>query len=170
MPFAHFSQPSIRSGTSIISLNDRRALIEFLELPFPLNCDSASVGQCIVTSNRILLEGLRALGVAGSARTASVFCYFPPVQSLWKDEHTIQRLDQSVSVTVPDRAGDDGEGPRGTEADAEEICESMHIQAMLAKIGASMGFSIWLPKPDRGRVLKIWRPEKGVLVESLTLG
>ncbi len=46
---------------------------------------------------------------------------------------------------------------------------SIKIQALLAKIGSEMKFSIWLPKSDRVRVLKYWTPSAGELLESLPL-
>lgn len=33
-----------------------------------------------------------------------------------------------------------------------------------------MGYSIWLPKADRGRVLKAWKAEPGELLDQLPLG
>jgi hypothetical protein len=54
-------------------------------------------------------------------------------------------------------------------SDDSEIRESMQIQASLAELGVSMGFKIWIPKPDRGRVLKVWKPDEGALLEELPL-
>jgi hypothetical protein len=53
---------------------------------------------------------------------------------------------------------------------ADEIRESMQIQALLARIGTQMGFSIWLPRADRTRVLKAWTPAPGDLLDALPLG
>ena len=50
--------------------------------------------------------------------------------------------------------------------------ESMHtqMQALLAKIGESMGFRVWIPSTDRQRVLETWRPvNDSVLLTSLPL-
>ena len=46
----------------------------------------------------------------------------------------------------------------------------MQIQGLLAYIGTEMGFRIWLPKADRGRVLKVWNAQPGELVDELPLG
>jgi hypothetical protein len=154
------------NNLSMISLNDRRALIEFLNLPVPFDWDKTSIGTRIVATNKIILDGMRKLGLNGSARTVSVFCYFPPMKALWKGEHTVSRVDKEVDVTVP--VSNDNDTP--IEADSNSIRESMQVQALIAKIGASMGFSIWLPKADRGRVTKAWVPENGELLESLPLG
>jgi hypothetical protein len=156
---------------SVISLKDRRALIEFLGVSVSFDWDTASIGQRIVTTNQLLLDGLSKLGVIGSARTVSVFCYFPSMKALWKGEHTVRRTDKSISVTVP--AAVDGEGIEDgdtVDAKTEEVRESMQMQALIAKIGTNMGFAIWLPKADRGRVLKVWTPEEGELLEDLPLG
>lgn len=156
---------------SVISLKDRRTLIEFLGLPVSFDWGNASIGQRIVISNQVLLDGLRKLGLAGSAQTASVFCYFSPMKALWKGEHTVKRTDKSISVTVPGPVDAEDTGESATEENgAEEIRESMQIQALIAKIGTSMGFAIWLPRADRGRVLKAWSPEKGELLDDLPLG
>ena len=48
-----------------------------------------------------------------------------------------------------------------------EIRESLQMQAILADIGSKMGFQIWLPRSDRGRVLTKWKPKAGILLEEL---
>jgi hypothetical protein len=70
---------------SVISLKDRRALCEFLSLPF--DWSTTSMGQRVVNSNSILLDGLRAcgFGLATSARTVTRFCYWDEMRALWKD-------------------------------------------------------------------------------------
>lgn len=67
-------------------------------------------------------------------------------------------------MTVPERHETDEQ-----EEDEEEIRESHQMQATLAEIGALMGFRIWLPKADRGNVLKKWKPEDGELLDNLPL-
>jgi len=51
-----------------------------------------------------------------------------------------------------------------------QLRESMQIQALLARIGAMMGFYIWLPKADRARVRQAWTPGPGQLLDALPLG
>lgn len=153
------------NNISIISLKDRRALIEFLSLPVSFDWEKESIGRRIVATNKILLDGIRAVGITGSARTVSRFCYFAPTQALWKGQHTVKRTDKSITVTVP--PGGDAEDTEGS--DKIDLRESMQMQALLAKIGTSMGFTIWLPKSDRGRVLKAWKPEKKELLDDLPL-
>ncbi len=154
------------SNLSIISLNDRRTIIEFLDLSVPFDWDAASIGTRIVVTNKIILDGMRALGLDGSARTISKFFYSSPVKALWKGEHTVKRVDKSVSVTVPTMPDVEEE----EETDKDTVRESMQIQALIAKIGTMMGYSIWLPKADRGRVLKAWNAAPGELLDHLPLG
>jgi hypothetical protein len=154
------------NNLSMISLNDRRAIIEFLDLPVPFDWDTASIGTGITATNAIILEGVRAQGLQGSARTLTRFFYSPAIQVLWKGQHTVKRTDKKVSVTVPTVPDDDTE----IVDDAGSVRESMQIQGLIAKIGTLMGFTIWLPRADRGRVLKVWHAQPGELVDELPLG
>lgn len=154
------------NNLSIISLKDRRAVIVFLELPFSFDWDSASVGTRITETNEIIIKGVHALGLDGSARTISRLFYSPLVKPLWKGEHTVKRTDKDVNVTIPTVPDDEEE----SAPDPETIRESMQIQALIAKIGTMMGYTIWLPKADRGRVLKVWSPKAGELLDVLPLG
>lgn len=154
------------SNLSMISLNDRRAVIEFLGLSVPFDWDTASIGTRMTETNKVILDGIRKLGLTGSARTATRFFYSPQVKALWKGEHTVKRVDKNVSVivpTVPDEEESD-------TLDADSVRESMQIQGLIAKIGTLMGFTVWLPKSDRGRVLKVWKAEPGELLDELPLG
>lgn len=154
------------NNLSMISLNDRRAIIEFLDLPVPFDWDTASIGTRITATNAIILECLRAQGLQGSARTLTRFFYSPAIQALWKGQHTVKRTDKKVSVTVPTVPDDETE----TADESGSVRESMQIQGLIAKIGTLMGFTIWLPRADRGRVLKVWHAQPGELVDELPLG
>lgn len=151
---------------SMISQNDRRLIIKFLEIDLPFDWESTSIGQRIVVTNKLIIEKFNALGLKGTARTITKFCYSPEVKASWKGEHTVQLSDKSINVTIPDIS----EEIEGVVGSIEEVRESMQIQALLAKIGAAMGFTIWLPKADRGRVLKAWTPEPGELIDILPVG
>lgn len=180
---------------SVVSLRDRRAILDFLGVDLPFEWSKAPVGVQIAETNKAIQAAARDLGLTGSARTISCFFYLPPVKGLWRGEHTIQLPGRSVSVAVPtEMEGEEvvedagtaipGAGTRpagqlamGGEqlgkvggAPADEIRESMQIQALLAKIGTMMGFSIWLPRADRSRVLKAWTPGPGELLDALPLG
>ncbi len=155
------------NNLSVVSLHDRRAIIEALNLPIQIDWDKASIGTRIMVTSKALLSGIRAFGVSGTARTVSRFCYYAPVKALWKKQDTVQKTGEKVSVVVPS-AVDAEEERKGTSSD--EIRESMQIQALLADIGSRMGLSIWLPRSDRARVLKAWKAKKGTLLDDLPLG
>lgn len=65
--------------------------------------------------------------------------------------HKVRRADKDVIVTVPEDRDDHIEEPPLAPT---EVRESIQIQANLAQIGSAMGMQIWLPKADRGAVLK----------------
>src|SRR5665213_3042162 len=135
---------------SAVSMKHRKALMDFLEINSPFDLASASIGKRISYSNESITEATRALGLTGSARTLYSFLYSEPVSNLWQD--TIKREGQQLIVTVPHKG---------------EIRESLQMQAILADIGSKMGFQIWLPPSDRGRVLTKWTPKTGMLLEEL---
>jgi hypothetical protein len=88
---------------SVVSLNDRRRLCEFLGIQNGPDFERASIGERITASNARILEHFSGLDIRGSARTLSVFVYSPEVKPLWK----------------PDRA-EEPEPPRPTPPAAEE--------------------------------------------------
>jgi hypothetical protein len=149
---------------SAVSMKHREALIDFLEIKPPFDWASASIGKRISYSNESIQEATRVLGVTGSARTLYRFLYSEPVSNLWQD--TLKREGKQVIVTVPPNA----EAGKNEPANEGEMRESLQIQAALAEIGTRMGFQIWLPRADRGRVLTKWKPDAGVLLEDLPVG
>jgi hypothetical protein len=80
--------------------------------------------------------------------------------------HTVNRPDKVVTVSVPDNASviDNDQAPPETETR-----ESHRIQALIAQIGARMGLSIWIPRADRGNVLKEWKNGVQHVLERLPL-
>ena len=72
---------------------------------------------------------------------------------------------KEVLVNVPD----DNEVEEGVVAGAKAVRESIKTQALLARIGETLGFKIWLPISDRSRVLKEWKPKPDTLLEDLPL-
>jgi hypothetical protein len=149
----------------IISLGDRQKLIERFGFPHDFDFGTSSIGEKVVKSNRAILAGLRSLGIDGTARTITRFCYFPEMKALWKMEHTVKREDRDVAVTVP--IDTEAEEPEINQQD--EIRESLHIQALLADIGSRMGMKIWIPKADRSSVLKLWKGSEDQLLDRLPL-
>ncbi|HVT18136.1 MAG TPA: EVE domain-containing protein [Thermoanaerobaculia bacterium] len=77
--------------------------------------------------------------------------------------HRVRTPDGLVTVSVPSET--DVEEVR-TEA---ETRESTKVQALIAKIGATMGMRIWLPKSDRLAVSKEWTSDGETLLNTLPL-
>jgi len=143
---------------SVISLKDRRLLLECLTSPYVTEFDGQSIGAKIIQSNSVLANAIEVNGVNRDARKISEYCYYPPVKELWRGEFSApQEISTSNQpkefiVTV---ASDDAD----EQFDEGEVRESIKIQGLLAKIGEQMGFDIWLPNPDRARVAKVWQPK-----------
>ncbi|HBH12935.1 MAG TPA: hypothetical protein DDX29_07455 [Clostridiales bacterium] len=72
---------------------------------------------------------------------------------------------KTVAVSVPEDDNDE----IGQKHEGDEVRDSIKIQALLCKIGETMGFKLWLPKSDRSRVIKEWIPESGKLLDVLPL-
>ena len=154
---------------SVISLKDRKLLLECLNSPYAAEFDSKTIGTKIIHSNSVLAEAIQASGVSGDARKISEYCYYAPVKELWRGEFSApQELStndkpKEFIVTV---ASDDAD----EQLDEGEVRESIKIQGLLAKIGEQMGFDIWLPNPDRARVAKVWQPrDPRTLLNTLPL-
>lgn len=151
---------------SIISLNDKRLIIDFLNIELPFIWENASIGTRIVETNIPIINALNNFGITGSARTISSFLYSGMVKPLWRGKLSVKRADKEINVTVPVTPEDvDDEA-----VETDTVRESMQIQGLIAKIGTIMGFAIWLPKADRSRVFKVWKPAPGELLEELPLG
>ena len=68
----------------------------------------------------------------------------------------IRTLDREVEVEVPVHEEDAPHELMEESTDAvQESRESIRYQAKVALIGAEMGFHIWVPKSDKGRVLDL---------------
>lgn len=80
--------------------------------------------------------------------------------------HTVNRPDKVVTVSVPEDATPTDEAPVPQEVATRE---SIQIQSLIAQIGARMGMSIWIPRNDRGGVLREWKKEPQPLLERLPL-
>ncbi|HUI31945.1 MAG TPA: hypothetical protein VLX91_17175 [Candidatus Acidoferrales bacterium] len=153
------------SNISIISMKDRRLIIEHFGFPMTFDYDNATSGVRFANTNEIILRGFRSEGVEGSARTISEFCYRSPAKALWRGTHTVEIGKKPVEVSIPRDDDDD------TSYDAEEEGprESIAMQAIVAEIGAKMGMQIWIPKGDRSRILRVWHPTGEELLDRLPL-
>lgn len=159
------------SNLSMISLKDRRAVIEYLGLQTPYEWDSASIGTRMAHTNGAIIAAAQELGLPANARTITSFFYTPQAKQLWRPglQHVVKLPDGVVIVSVPTHEEEEEDEAGTAEAETSDLRESMQIQALLAKIGATMGHKIWLPRSDRSRVLKAWEPRAGQLLESLPL-
>ncbi|MGA3286667.1 MAG: EVE domain-containing protein [Bacteroidota bacterium] len=78
--------------------------------------------------------------------------------------HSIRTpLNKQISVSIPEEEIEE------QKLDIAEHRQSIQIQALLAEIGEKMGMKIWVPRSDRSRVLDIWKPQGGSLLESLPM-
>ena len=68
----------------------------------------------------------------------------------------VRILDREVEVEVPDHEEDGAALEPGTVEPAapSDSRESTQVQAKVARIGAEMGFRIWVPRNDKARVLE----------------
>jgi hypothetical protein len=74
------------ANVSVISLNDRRKVIEHFGLAHGIDFERDSVGKKVALSNLAIREGFAKLGVKQNARTISAFLYSAPVRPSWKTE------------------------------------------------------------------------------------
>lgn len=75
--------------------------------------------------------------------------YRAEVKQHWSPERKVKTLDGELTVAVPE-----DEEEQGEEANHPAVeRQSIQMQAGIARIGAMMGFKIWVPRADRQRVL-----------------
>ncbi len=85
---------------------------------------------------------------------------------------TVRTPERDVTVEIP--ADDEEEQEELIEATSpapvDEVRESISMQAMIAQIGAEMGFRIWVPRGDKNRVKQHVEPSyHSAFVEALPL-
>ena len=89
----------------------------------------------------------------------------------------MQTLSGTVEVEVPDTEDDQDDNGHvahiavpGAVSPEPEARQSIQVQAQIAQIGAKMGFRIWIPVADRGRVLELVQPaQKAAFLDALPL-
>ena len=79
--------------------------------------------------------------------------------------HSVHRADKTVSVSVPN----DLQVEVPPESPETEPRESIRVQAALADVGRQMGLRIWVPKADRGPVIREMPSVEDALLERLPL-
>jgi len=97
--------------------------------------------------------------------------YESPLKEQWSRDRTIKTSGGEVRVTVP---ADDEEVEEKPADDAgvkaPEGRQSIQIQAKLARIGSVMGFKVWIPRPDRARIVELLQEkDREALLEDLPL-
>lgn len=78
--------------------------------------------------------------------------YEPPLKERWARDRKVRTLIGEVTVTVPEDDEEAGDVEGAAVGRSPDPRQSIQIQVRLAEIGAIMGFRIWLPRADRGRV------------------
>ncbi len=82
--------------------------------------------------------------------------YSPALKAQWSKDQKIKTVDGEVTVVVPvDDDEDDDATSNIDAAKSSDLRPSFHVQAKLAEIGARMGFKVWLPRNDRGRIRQL---------------
>ena len=98
--------------------------------------------------------------------------YEPPLRERWSRDHKVKTVAGEVSVTVPgDNDDEDDEADSIQEQTAApEARRSFQIQAKLVVIGAKMGFRVWVPRSDFGRVKDlVGEQDRGAFLDDLPL-
>ncbi|TVQ82755.1 MAG: hypothetical protein EA380_00340 [Phycisphaeraceae bacterium] len=138
-------------------------------LSFTKDCPPGSpgwIGPLRRSLHRMLEEDGSCL-ISVLSDQASSPVEFPIAEEEWRRHlpgKAVRGDARVVDVTVPQESED-------TELEqlTSTTRESALVQAKLAQIGENMGFSIWIPKADRGAVLSHWSPRQGVLFDVLPM-
>ncbi len=146
------------------SNNDRRRVLEaFGVSPLKLTKD---------WSDRRLDESLFQLRteLEKNSNGEVIDFYDPPLRDRWlSTEKVITPSGDAVIVVPQDEEEEHAETPTSGEAPSQ-LRESFRVQAKLAEIGATMGYSIWLPPGDKVRVSSIMSEKaRQVLLDKLPL-
>jgi hypothetical protein len=82
--------------------------------------------------------------------------YEPPLKERWAGDRKVKTAHGEITVEVPSDEDEEGEETDvSAAARAPEARQSIQIQAKLAEIGIKLGFRIWVPRSDRGRVCEL---------------
>ena len=148
-----------------LSNNDRRKILKDFGM--------GAAGEVGDWEDRQLDEKLLELRtrLQGETPSAVLDFYEPPLKERWSRDQIIKTVEGEVTVTVPtDEDESDDKGAVGDKTKTPEARHSIQIQAKLARIGAVMGFKIWIPRSDRGRVSNLLQArEQAALLEDLPL-
>ena len=97
--------------------------------------------------------------------------YEEPLREKWAADRKVKTAAGEVTVTVPgDEEEVEDKETGSAEEKAPEARHSIQIQAKLARIGAVMGFKVWIPRADRARIRELLQErDREVLIEDLPL-
>jgi hypothetical protein len=68
----------------VVSLKDRFSLLAKIDQNAVSELAARSIGEKIVASNTAIFNAFAQVGVSGSARKISEFCYYPAFRALWR--------------------------------------------------------------------------------------
>ena len=112
---------------SVVSLNDRRKVVEAFHIPKASDFDKDSPGKKIIESNRAIKDWFRSIGITASTRTVSRFLYSPLVKDAWKsdaepdDTHANGAGGEVGAEAAGAEAEDDQTHPDGHRDDAQPV-------------------------------------------------
>ena len=155
---------------SIVSLNDRQKVIEHFHLDKGPDFTRDSIGTKIVTSNRAIIDGFKEIlsSLEISPRRISDFLYSSAILTYWKQNTEVMSTTSGeVIVSIPSEV--ETVQNYSETFDEPEQNTSKQYQAKLAEIGEKLGFKIWIPLNDRGRVLNYWTPNGNSLLDDLNI-
>jgi hypothetical protein len=72
------------ANSSIVSLNDRKRVIEFFGFDGAPDFEKDTIGRRMTLSDAAIFSGIDKLGIRGNFRTISRFLYSPEIKPLWK--------------------------------------------------------------------------------------
>jgi len=149
----------------ISSNNDRRKILEAFGM--------GPARELLELDDRQLDDKLLELRNRLQAEQPSALLdfYEEPLKARWSADRKIKTAAGEVTVTVPGN-DEEPEDKQGATAEGKhpEARHSIQIQAKLARIGAVMGFKVWIPRPDRTRVKELLQEKhREALIEDLPL-
>jgi hypothetical protein len=149
----------------ISSNNDRISILSAFGIAPPRDMTS--------WSDRQLDDALLALRTKLRQNNPSAILdfYEAPLKEQWAGDRKVKTPEGEVTVTVPvDEDEVEELKAIAPEIRVGDVRQSFQTQALLAKIGISLGFKIWIPRNDRGRVSELIQDrDRGALMESLPL-
>ena len=149
----------------ISSNNDRISILSAYRIAQPR--------EMVNWTDRQLDDALLALRdkLQESEPSAILDFYETPLREQWANDRKVRTPEGEVTVTVPvDEEEVEEHNITVPETRPTDARQSFQVQATLARIGITLGFKIWIPRTDRGRVAElIQESDRGALLESLPL-